>query len=381
MFLQNKKLLYIFDAADWESRFALAKAAKEQGADVVIGLIGNKEIDENKTCGIKTILLSNKQYMGKELTTPLNMLRNIRKIIAAEKPDIIHAVTLKYSFITALAAIGTGAKTHKIFTIAGLGYLYRSDDAKSIALRYALWPFLLLAFRQKHTDLIFQNADDRDFLIGNKLATQQTSHLIKGSGVYLDRFDTSENVPKKAQQNSAPLVFMPTRLVHEKGVAVFIEAARKLKNEGISARFEIAGGLTHDNPRAITKDQMEEMTKDGTVTWLGRIDNIPAKLEEAALVVYPSYYGEGIPRVLLESCAAGKPIITTDHAGCREAVDHEKSGLLVPVKDPKATAHAIKKLLANPDQLKEMGQKARKKAEQEFDIHEIVNQTLQIYEL
>ncbi len=374
MFLQNKKLLYIFDAADWESRFALARAAKEQGANVVIGLIGAKEGDENKAPGMKIILLRKKQGISKGIATPLAMLRDIRKIIAGEKPDIIHAVTLKYSFITAFSALGTGV-SHKVFTIAGLGYLYRSDDAKSVVLRYMLWPFLFFALRRNKSRLIFQNADDRALLIRNKIATVETSHLIKGSGVYLDRFDVSE----ETQQNSVPLVFMPTRLVHEKGIAVFVEAARILKNKGINARFEIAGGLTSDNPRAITREQMESMTKEDAVTWLGRIDNIPAKLKEAALIVYPSYYGEGIPRVLLESCAAGRPIITTDHPGCREAVDHEKSGILVPVKDPEATAQAVESLLANPEQLKEMGNKARKKAEQEFDIHEIVRQTLEVY--
>ena len=374
MFLQNKKLLYIFDAADWESRFALASAAKENGADVVIGLIGAKKGDESKAPDMKIVLLRKKQGISKGVVTPLSMLRNIRKIVAREKPDIIHSVTLKYGFITALAALGTGA-SHKIFTIAGLGYLYRSDDTKSIALRYILWPFLLFALRRSKTQMIFQNADDRALLIDNKIATVETSHLIKGSGVYLDRFDASE----KAQQDSVPLVFMPTRLVHEKGAAVFIDAARKLKSKGINARFEIAGGLTRDNPRAITKDQMDAMVEDSFVTWLGRIDNIPAKLKEASLIVYPSYYGEGIPRVLLESCAAGRPIITTDHPGCREAVDHEKSGLLVPVKDSEATAQAIETLLTNPDKLREMGRKAREKAEQEFDIHEIVRQTLEVY--
>lgn len=374
MFLQDKKLLYIFDAADWESRFALASTAKEQGANVVIGLISAKEKDARKASGMKIILLRKKHGISKGVATPLSMLRDIRNIIAEEKPDIIHVVTLKYSFITAFAALGTRA-SHKVFTIAGLGYLYRSEDVKSIALRYLLWPFLIFAFRRNKTQLIFQNADDRALLIGNKVTTVDASHLIKGSGVYLDRFDASENV----QQNDPPLVLMPTRLVHEKGIAVFVEAACILKNKGINTRFEIAGGLTRDNPRAITQEQMDAIIEGGAVTWLGRIDNIPDKLKQATLIVYPSYYGEGIPRVLLEACAAGRPIVTTDHPGCREAVNHEDSGLLVPIKDPHATAEAIETLLADPEKLKKMGCKARKKAEQEFDIHEIVRQTLEVY--
>jgi len=374
MSLQNKKLLYIFDAADWESRFALARAAKEQGAEVTIGLINAKEGDQDRASGIKIVLLRKKQGIGQSLAIPLLMLRDIKKIITQEKPDIIHAVTLKYSFITAFAALGKSV-SRKIFTIAGLGYLYRSDDVKSIVLRHMIWPFLVFAFRRNMTHLIFQNADDRALLIDNSTATVEASSLIKGSGVYLDRFE----VTQESQQSEPPLVLMPTRLVHEKGVAVFIEAARILKDKGVNARFEIAGGLTRDNPRAITREEMEAMTKDGAVTWLGRINDIPAKLSEATLIVYPSYYGEGIPRVLLEACAAGRPIITTDHPGCREAVDHESNGLLVPVKDPKATAEAVEMLLANPQHRCEMELKAREKAEKEFDIHEIVRQTLEVY--
>ena len=374
MSIQDKKILYIFSAADWDSRYALAHAAKEQGAEVTICLIGARESDRNKAPGMKVILLHKKKGINESLITPFVLLRCIRNIIAAEKPDIIHAVTLKYSFITALAALGINS-VQKVFTIAGLGYLYRSDDAKSIVLRYMLWPFLIFSFRQNRTCLIFQNADDRALLIRKNIATIESSHLIKGSGVYLDRFDPTE----EKQEEKAPLVFMPTRLVHEKGIAIFIEAARILKNKDVNARFEIAGGLTKDNPRAITREEMEAMTKENGVIWLGRINDVPAKLRESALVVYPSYYGEGIPRVLLEACAAGRPIITTDHPGCREAVDHEHNGLLVPVKDPQATAKAVEMLLANPQRRKKMGQNARVKAEKEFDIHEIVRQTLEIY--
>ena len=212
-------------------------------------------------------------------------------------------------------------------------------------------------------------------LIDKNITTVDSSHLVKGSGVYLDRFDATE----VTEQENEPLVLMPTRLVHEKGIAIFVRAARILKNKGVNARFEIAGGLTRDNPRAITQEEMETMTKGGAVKWLGRINNMPGKLKESALVVYPSYYGEGIPRVLLESCAAGRPVITTDHPGCREAVEHGKNGLLVPVKNPQATAEAIEILLNDIPRCKEMGKRARKKAEKEFNIHEIVRQTLEIY--
>lgn len=374
MSLHNKKLFYFFDAADWESRFELAKAAQNEGAKVTIGLIGAKEKKRDEISNITIIPLEKIKGGSKSIGASFSMMREMRTLIKQQSPDIIHTVTLKYGLITALAAMGR--RTNKIFTIAGLGYLYRSDVLFSKILRTLLWPLLIVAFRQPHTHLIFQNADDRDLMLRNKIARKTQAHLIKGSGVYLERFDARDETKK---EGASPLVLMPTRLVHEKGIAVFIEAARILKGENITARFEIAGGLTHDNPRAITQKEMQDMTQDAAVTWLGRIDNMPEKLKEAVLIVYPSYYGEGIPRVLLEACAAGRAIITTDHPGCREAVEHDRNGMLVPVKDAKATAEAIETLLNQPKRLKAMGEEGRKKAEEEFDIYEIVRQTLSVY--
>jgi len=378
MRLQGKKLLYFFDAGDWESRIALAQAAKKNGADVTIGLITAQGQAQDKiAANAKNFNIIELQKMlggSKSIKASLSMMQKIRQIVAQEKPDLIHTVTLKYGFLTALATLDYN-KTKKVFTIAGLGYLYRSDGVKAKILRAVLWPFLLLAFHGRNTHLIFQNADDRAMLINKKITTVQNTSLIKGSGVYLDRFDA--NVAE--QKNDLPLVLMPTRLVHEKGVAVFVDAAHILRAKGVNARFEIAGGLTHDNPRAISQEEMKRMTEDGLVTWLGRINNMPEKLKEAALVVYPSYYGEGIPRVLLEACAAGCPIITTDHPGCREAVTHEENGLLVPVKDAQATAWAIEKLLEDPQRRNQMGAMSRNKACREFDIHDIANLTLDVY--
>ncbi|MCK5373898.1 MAG: glycosyltransferase family 4 protein [Alphaproteobacteria bacterium] len=381
MFLRDKRILYFFDASDWDSRIVVARAAKEQGADVTICLIDAKEDVQNKSLDFRIIPLCKRQGASKSIVASLKMLCDIRKIITEEKPDIIHAVTLKYSLITAIASLAK-SEARKVFTIAGLGYLYHSDGIKSVVLRYMLWPLLILAFRRKQTHLIFQNVDDLALFIDKKIAAVETSHLIKGSGVYLDRFDVEDDAQQEQRKNAKdkiPLVLMPTRLVHEKGVAVFVEAARIIKSKNINARFEIAGGLTHDNPRAITQQEMEEMVKDGAVTWLGRINTVPQKLKEAAFIVYPSYYGEGIPRVLLEACAAGCPIITTDHPGCREAVEHEGNGLLVPVKDPQSTAAAIETLLADQALCKAMGDRSRQKACEEFDIYEIARQTLDVY--
>ncbi len=365
------KILYLFDASDWESRMAVAYGARDQGHDVVIGLINGDEGAQDKAPDFKVVCLRRSgQKIG--VIAALYMVCDIEDLIRKEAPDITHTVTLKYGFMAGLAS-RTFQRMRKIHTLAGLGYVFRSGDFKSRILQLCLKPFLKYSLGQPNTTLIFQNPDDLDLMIQKGYAMAENSALIRGSGVYLDRFntDTPESTP--------PIVLMPTRLVHEKGVAVFIEAARILKERGVEARFQIAGGETNHNPKAISGDEMKDMISCGSVEWLGRVSGMPDVLARAAMIVYPSYYGEGIPRVLLESCAAGKAIVTTDHPGCREAVDHEKNGLLVPVKDAHATAEAIQHILDDPQLRAAMGQASRSKAEAEFNIHDIVLKTVAVY--
>ena len=125
---------------------------------------------------------------------------------------------------------------------------------------------------------------------------------------------------------------------------------------------------------------MKDHIKDGVVEWLGRVHDMPAVLSSAAVIVYPSYYGEGVPRVTIEACAAGRPVITTDHAGCREAVPNGENGFLVPILDVDATAEAMERLLTDKALRAQMGKESRHLAEQAFDVKSIVAQTLALYE-
>lgn len=377
---KNKKVLYIFDAGDLDSRFLLAQKAKDDGFDVTLVLIGEikKPIKALDDFSMYHIPAGVRTFRAPAL---LKIAKKIAEIIKKERPEIIHAVTLKYGFLMGLAA-QSQKNTNKIITLAGLGYLFRGENLKAHVIRAFLSPLLKVALKERRTKLIFQNQDDLDLMVQMGYAERNNVHLIKSSGVYLDRFSAphiSENKVEKNNNTIHPVVLMPTRLVHEKGIRVFIEAARILKSKNIDADFQIAGGLTQHNPRAIKREEMIAMTEDGVVEWLGHVDDLSARLSDAAIVVYPSYYGEGVPRVLLEACAAGCPIITTDHAGCRETVDEGVNGLLVPIKDAKATADAIEKLLSDPKLRQSMSAASRKKAQSEFDIHKISEQTLEIY--
>ena len=365
------KIFYIFDQTDRESRMEVARAAQVKGYEVILGLIGAQG-DIRQENGFKVIPLSVSD--GKiGMVSSLRMVWVLRKVIQLVNPDIVHVVTLKFSFMAGLASLFLRGR--KVYTLAGLGYLFRSDEAKSTWLRFALSPFLKFVFLKPYAKLIFQNVDDLDLFVEKGYGKRESCILIRGSGVYLDRFDPNVRQDKGA----APVVLMPTRLVHEKGVTVFVEAARILKKRGVNAHFKIAGGETN-NPKAISKVEMLDMVKDGATEWLGRVDDLPDRLAGATLIVYPSYYGEGIPRVLLEACAAGRAIVTTDHPGCREAVAHDKNGLLVPVKDAIATADAMERILGDATLRKGMEIQSRKRAEDQFDIHLVAEQTVGVYD-
>lgn len=361
------KILYIFDAEDSESRLPLAYGAKEKGYEVVIGLIGGSETLQD----FKTITIP-KPSGALNILSLLGTKCTIRKYIKTHRPDLLHAVTLKYALLCGLASLFLPHK--KIYTIAGLGYLFSGSGLKPVFLQILITPFLYLVLRAPKTYLIFQNPDDLALMKTRGLAKDKNAFLIPGSGVDLEKF-----TPDPEPQNETPIVLMPTRLVQEKGIDIFIESARILEKQGVSARYLIAGGQTSHNPKAISAGQMQEMIKDSPVEWLGKVDDMPALYASADIIAYPSYYGEGIPRVLLEAAASGKPIITTDHPGCREAVRHNHNGLLIPVKDAKTLADSLRALLGDKDRRLAMGKKSRLMAEKNFGIKTIVSKTLGVY--
>lgn len=370
-----QKILYVINHIDWfwSHRLPLAVGARKDGWDVSVAVTGadqDKKLAEHNFKGLE--LPASDQGFG-----PLRLLQikwEVHKHLRDEKPDVVHAITLKYAFITGLAA-RFHKKIRVVHTLAGLGYLFSDTGMKPKILRFFIGPLLKAALKYSRVQIIFQNPDDQRLMIKSGFVREEQCHLIRGSGVDIRQFS-----PKKLARNDVPLIVMPTRLVHDKGIAVFIDAARILKAQGFEAKFQIAGGITANNPLAISEGEMQDMVADGAVEWLGKVDDMPALLARADMVVYPSYYREGIPKVLLEAAAMAKPIITTDHPGCREAVDHGENGLLVNVRDPQATADAIAYLLKDHGQLTNMGAKSREKAENEFDVRLIVKQTLKVYQ-
>ncbi|MFN3700957.1 MAG: glycosyltransferase family 4 protein [Alphaproteobacteria bacterium] len=375
----EKKLLYIFDYQDHKSRIPLALAAQKQGYAVRLGLIATSDIPPLELDFLrKNFSDIFKVSKPKRKFNPFGLIKTVldmRKILRSQNPDIVHVVTLKYSFLFSFAALFTPATTKRLYTIAGLGFLFRSEGIKPKALQWLLAPFLKYALKHPAAHLIFQNSDDRDLLIAKSYADPARAYLVISSGVDLQRF-----IAQPAPNNTPPIVLMPTRLVREKGVHIFFEAAKILQQKGANVKFQIAGGLTAHNPQAITAQEMQGLLKAAPyVEWLGEVFDMPACLAAADIVVYPSYYGEGVPRVLIEACASGRPIITTDHTGCRETVREGVNGYLVPIKNVPAVAIALERMLSDQALRSEMGRQSRLLAEEKFALEKINAETLACY--
>jgi glycosyltransferase involved in cell wall biosynthesis len=196
---------------------------------------------------------------------------------------------------------------------------------------------------------------------------------MRGAGVELDVFRAT------AEPAGTPIVAFAGRLLWPKGVGEFANAARALKGRGVKARFVLIGEPDGDNPDSVQPAQLKEWEANGVVELWGKREDMPAVLPSVHVVCLPSVYGEGVPKILLEAAACGRPVVTTDWPGCRDAVRSGETGLLVPPGDSEGLQAALERLVADPELRKTLGQAARRLAEKEFDVKAIITATLAVY--
>lgn len=294
---------------------------------------------------------------------PLKDLRFLLKLVGLFRnlrPDMVLAYTIKPVIYGSIAAKIVRIP-HIFSVIAGLGYAFINDSMKQKLtglLAKKLYK-IALKFNDK---VFFQNPDDLNDFLKLGIVKSPQSILINGSGVDLSYFSHSPPT------NTIPGFVMISRMLREKGVIEFIEAARVIKREFPSAIFKVIGP-TDSGPSGFSAGEIEGYARENSVEYHGKTEDVRPFLREASVYVLPSYYREGVPRTILEALSTGRAIITTDTPGCRETVEDGKNGFLVPSKNIDALVEAMRKLILDPALANRMGRESRKLAEKKFDVH------------
>jgi glycosyltransferase involved in cell wall biosynthesis len=368
------KVLF-FANTDWylyNFRLPLAKYLREQGLDVVmlspVGPYGALlQADGFRWIGLD---------MNRRSLNPareLALIRRISAVYAAEKPDIVHHFTIKCVVYGSLIARWNGIG-NRVNAVTGMGYVFSDDGYKARLLRPVVRNLIKAALGGEGSRLILQNKDDVAAFVAAELASDDRTHLIMGSGVDTSRF---QPLPVPGARR-VMRVLLASRLLWDKGIREYIEAANIIKAHKLPIEFLLAGSPDPGNPGSVPPSQLAKWQESGAVHYLGHVADMPALLGEIDVAVLPSYR-EGVPRSLLEAAACGLPIITTDVPGCREVVRHGVNGLLVPPRNAPALASAVRRLFESPAERVRMGRAGRDTVLTDFDQRLVFQKTFAVY--
>lgn len=370
----DRKLLFIVNV-DWfftSHRLPIARAALAAGYEVHLATRVTTMRSELEGFGIRVHDVPIKRSgMGVGLVYEIFALN---KIIKQVSPTLVHLVTIKPVLLGGLVCRLRKVRG-VVFSISGLGTTF-SENSRRMMRFTRLFTSTLYYFvlGHKNSIVIFQNIADFETLKNINAAVEARHKLIPGSGVDLQVFG------EKNLENKNVMVMMAARLLISKGVLEFGEAARIIKRRlGQTVRFVLVGEVDKDNPEAVSQDVIQSFEEDGLLEIWGHKSEMQHIIPMANIVVLPSYYGEGLPKILIEAAACGRAVVTTDHPGCRDAVTSE-TGLLVPIRDSVALAEAIVSLILDDVKCMKMGRAARLLAHERYSIEHVCDTHLDIYE-
>ncbi|TLP37770.1 glycosyltransferase family 4 protein [Arcobacter arenosus] len=365
-----KKILFVVNV-DWffvSHRLPLALKAIEKGYEVHLSCALTDKKDYLEDIGLKVHPLNlSRSSVGLkgEIKTFFGIYNTLKEI----SPDIVHFVTIKPVLYGGLCTKFLNIDK-KVFSISGLGFLFIKEGVKASFVRSIIKTIYRIVFSGNNTHIIVQNPDDKSLV--NSITKAPTT-LIRGSGVNLKEYkyfkENCENVK----------VTMACRLLKDKGVFEYIEAAKMIKQKFPMVEFGLYGDTDIYNPASLTNEEVDKIKKDKIVEIYGFNKYISKIFSDSNIIVLPSYR-EGLPKVLIEAAACGRAVVTTDVPGCRDAIEVERTGLLSKVKDPKSLAESIERLIQDNELRNSMGKAGRELAEQEFDINKVVEKHFEIYE-
>lgn len=368
--MQNKLFIVVNNDTFFLShRKDVALAAQSAGYDVTIVTRNNGKHDEIRRLGLRVLEL-------KMNPTGMNPLQDISTIVflyrlyRKERPDIVHLVGPKLNLWGSLAARMAGVK-NVVSAVSGLGVVFSRGGIGRI-IPYAF----KFTNNIKNLRVIFQNEEDKATYLKYNIVNEDQCRFIKGSGINLDDY-----VYCPEPTGGRIKIMFTARMIKEKGIEVILEAARILYDDyKDKILFELCGGLTSNKRKNyVSAEVLNSFGDPNYLTWMGMRDDVHELLNDSHIFIFPSYYKEGLPKSCIEANAVGRPIITTNSVGCKDTVIDGYNGFLIPVRDAKALADKLRILIDDKELRQQMGRNARKYAEENFSIEDVIKRHLDIY--
>jgi len=304
------------------------------------------------------------------------VLRRLVQLLKEERPDLLHNFTVKCAVYGALAA-RAAAVPAVVNAVAGMGYVFTSDHPKARVLRPVVSELMRRTLGGGNSRIILQNPDDADAFTSLRLASAEKVRLIRSSGVDTQRFHPAD---RDAMAGRPLRVILAARLLWEKGIREYVDAAMLLRQQGRNIEVLLAGTPDSGNPGSVRREEVERWHQEGVLQWLGHVDDMPALLRGVDVMALPSYYREGVPKSLIEGAACGLALVTTGLPGCREVVtEHGVDGLRVEPRSASSLADALAQLDDDRALLRRLGARAREQVLQHFDERLVIQRTIDVY--
>lgn len=378
-------LIVVIDAPFFVThRLPLAIAAKNDGFDVHVTAPIDPNSPRGDTAAREKITAAGLTFHALPLKrSSLNPLKELKVVLAIRQliielvPDIMHCVGTKPVVYGGLLTRLFGGPT-PIFAVTGLGTVFMGRGTRHQIRQRLMRAGFLNAFKTPDCQIIFQNPEDEEVFFDSGVLKDGHYHMLRGVGVDLERFHPRL---KDASDSTEPglVVMLAARLIEAKGVRLFVEAARRLKQKHPDTRFVLLGHSDPESPTDIGREEIEIWQHDGLVEWWGHVDDMPMALAKADIFCLPTHYREGVPKVLLEAAAMGLPIVTTDMPGCRDVVHDGTNGILIGPRDQSALTKALDHLISDQEFREMTAQSGRQRAEEEFSEADFVAKSLEIY--
>lgn len=376
---ETPRFLYVGNHASYfiRHRLHIAKAFQSEGFEIHVAVPAQmdelgKSFEPDAVNQIHELgFLFHSIPFARRGTNPfheINVLVKLIRLYRTVRPSIVYHATIKpviyggaVSRLTKIPAV--------LYTVSGLGYVFLAEGRKAAFLRRLVTLGYQFSFGHSNAHVFFENQDDRDVFVSQHIIRSDKCSVVKGTGIDFGNFCVAP------EPEGDPVVMLPTRMLWDKGVGDFVEAASILKSSRVNARFVLVGDNDPGNPNSISHEQLKLWSDSGVVEWWGWTNEMASTLKKATLVCLPSYR-EGLPTAMMEGAAIGRALVATDVAGCREIVRHHENGLLVPPKDPHNLAEAFKTLLDDVELRRKFAKRARQIVETEFSADRVAQTKL-----